>query len=145
MIRIRHLRADAVLAPNIAARSEYILALETVEVYMGWFRPRRLQRYTGVRRASLSLISAAALAMAVLAGCSSSNTGAAAPLKMHVHPNGLQLSVSETYQVTIKSTRAARTPKACGPPRISMIFGVTEENLLCHLAAILMPFADTSE
>jgi hypothetical protein len=64
---------------------------------------------------SRSRIVAAVLAMAVLAGCGSSNprpaarfvesclVPQAAPLKTHVHGNGLQLSVSETCKVTITS------------------------------------------
>jgi hypothetical protein len=40
---------------------------------MGWFRPQRLQGYTGRLRVSLSRVSAAVLVMAVLAGCGNSN------------------------------------------------------------------------
>src|SRR5687768_9355993 len=73
---------------------------------MAWFRQRR--------RVWRSRLSAAVLVMAVLAGCDSTNPSTAAnsasdypcrdlqaaPLKVHVHPNGLQLSVSESCQVT---------------------------------------------
>ena len=82
---------------------------------VGWFRLARLQGCTGIPRASLSWIAAAALVMAVLAGCGNlksddsnpcplanytgGRSAQAGPPKMHIHPNGLQLSVSETCQV----------------------------------------------
>jgi hypothetical protein len=73
---------------------------------MGWFRPQRLQRYAGRLRVSLSRVSAAVLVMAVLAGCGSSDPipaafgrGPQGTPQLHLHANGLQLSVYETYQV----------------------------------------------
>jgi hypothetical protein len=65
--------------------------------FMGWFAREALQRYMGLRRVSLSRISAAVLVMGVLAGCGSAKPGVAtssagflrstqdAPHKVQVH------------------------------------------------------------
>jgi hypothetical protein len=69
----------------------------------------------------MSRISAAVLVMATMAGCHSSNLGSAANSagsgrspqgapQMHVHANGLQLSVSEAYRVSTTPKGFVLTP-----------------------------------